>query len=39
LSSREYIALYNDPRFHLLVDPDPGTMEQYILRQYKPFIY
>jgi hypothetical protein len=39
LSSREYIALFNDPRFHLLVDPAPETLEQYILELYKPALY
>jgi hypothetical protein len=39
LSSREYITLFSDPRFRLLVDAAPETLEHYILEQYKPVLY
>ncbi|AEF85977.1 conserved hypothetical protein [Treponema primitia ZAS-2] len=38
LSSREYIGIFNDPRFRLLVDPSAEALEQYILDRYKPVI-
>jgi hypothetical protein len=35
-SSREYTSLLSDPRFTLLVDPDPGLIEKTILEIYRP---
>jgi hypothetical protein len=39
LCSREYIPIFNDPRFHLLVDPAAEVLERYVLDRYKPIIY
>ncbi|MDR2028543.1 MAG: DUF115 domain-containing protein [Treponema sp.] len=39
LSSGEYIHIFNDPRFHLLVDAPAGLLEQYIVEQYQPALY
>jgi hypothetical protein len=39
LSSREYISLFNDSRFHLLVDPGAEALEQYIQEAYMPSLY
>jgi hypothetical protein len=39
LSSLEYIPLFKDPRFHLLVDPTPSTIEEYLLNTYKPVLH
>jgi hypothetical protein len=39
LSSKEYIHIFNDPRFHLLVDPPADLLKQYIVEQYQPVLY
>jgi hypothetical protein len=39
LASREYIRLFNDPRFTLLVDCDGETLERHILETWKPALY
>jgi hypothetical protein len=39
LASREYIRLFNDPRFTLLVDSSGEILEQYILETWKPALY
>jgi hypothetical protein len=39
LSSREYIPLFNDPRFHLMVDPSAEQIEDYFLGSYKPVLH
>jgi hypothetical protein len=38
LSSREYIGIFNDPRFRLLVDPSGPILEKHLLDRYKPGI-
>ncbi|WP_010255895.1 motility associated factor glycosyltransferase family protein [Treponema primitia] len=38
LSSQEYISIFNDPRFRLLVDPSWEALEKHILDRYKPGI-
>ncbi|WP_043923016.1 6-hydroxymethylpterin diphosphokinase MptE-like protein [Leadbettera azotonutricia] len=38
LASKDYVALFQDPRFHLLVDPDPEILEEYILDIYQPVL-
>jgi hypothetical protein len=38
LSVREYIGIFNDSRFHLLVDPPVEVLKQFILEWYKPII-
>ncbi|GHV76120.1 hypothetical protein AGMMS49942_09410 [Spirochaetia bacterium] len=38
LSSRDYIGIFNDPRFRLLVDPSPPALEKHLLDRYKPGI-
>jgi hypothetical protein len=39
LCSKEYIALFNDPRFFLMVDPGEDEIEDYILRSYQPCLF
>ncbi|MDR0388283.1 MAG: DUF115 domain-containing protein [Treponema sp.] len=39
LASKEYIGIFQDPRFHILVDPDPGMLEGFILETYRPALY
>jgi hypothetical protein len=39
LSSKEYIRIFNDPRFRLLVDTPAELLEQYIIEQYQPALY
>jgi hypothetical protein len=39
LSSCEYISLFEDPRFTLVVDADPDLIEKFILEQYSPVLY
>jgi hypothetical protein len=39
LSSREYIFIFNDPRFRLLVDLPPAALETYLLQGYQPIRY
>ncbi|GHU98951.1 hypothetical protein FACS189483_07620 [Spirochaetia bacterium] len=39
LASREYITLFKDPRFFLLVDPAPEALETGILETYQPALY
>jgi hypothetical protein len=39
LASKEYINIFQDSRFHLLVDPDPEILEAFILETYQPALY
>ncbi|MDR0452409.1 MAG: DUF115 domain-containing protein [Treponema sp.] len=39
LASREYIRVFNDPRFTLLVDYDAEALERHILETWKPALY
>jgi hypothetical protein len=39
LSSRDYIALFKDPRFSLIVDPSGEAVEACILELYKPVLH
>jgi hypothetical protein len=39
LSSKEYITLFNDPRFFLMVDPRDEEVEGYIIRNYQPCLF
>jgi uncharacterized Rossmann fold enzyme len=39
LSSRDYIALFRDPRFSLIVDPPEKAVEACILELYKPVLH
>jgi hypothetical protein len=39
LCSKEYITLFNDPRFFLLVDAGPEEIEDYIVRNYQPCLF
>ncbi|MDR1412212.1 MAG: DUF115 domain-containing protein [Spirochaetaceae bacterium] len=39
LASREYIRLFNDPRFTLFVDCDGEALERHILETWKPALY
>jgi hypothetical protein len=39
LASKEYIHIFQDPRFRLLVDPDPEMLEEFILETYRPALY
>jgi hypothetical protein len=39
LASREYIRLFNDPRFTLLVDPGGELVERVILETWKPALH
>jgi hypothetical protein len=39
LASKEYIGVFQDPRFYLLVDPDPEILETFILETYQPALY
>ena len=36
LGSRDYIGVFNDPRFRLLVDPPAEALEQHLLERYQP---
>ena len=36
--SKNYTKILEDPRFSLLVDPDPEEVKSFILQQYKPAI-
>jgi hypothetical protein len=38
LKSREYIGIFNDPRFRLLVDPGAEALKKHLLERYKPAI-
>jgi hypothetical protein len=38
LRSKDYSPLFADPRFRLLVDPNPAAIEQYILENYQPVL-
>jgi hypothetical protein len=38
LKSREYIGIFNDPRFRLLVDPGAEALKKHLLEWYKPAI-
>ncbi|GHV81710.1 hypothetical protein AGMMS49991_02680 [Spirochaetia bacterium] len=39
LTSKEYVQLFNDPRFSLLIDPAMEVLEQYILDTYQPVLH
>jgi hypothetical protein len=39
LCSREYITLFNDPRFFLMVDPGKEAVEEYIVQNYQPCLF
>jgi hypothetical protein len=39
LASRDYIDLFHDPRFHLLIDPNPDALETRILHIYQPVLF
>lgn len=39
LDSKPYLDLWQDPRFHILVDPSPEVIERYILEHYQPILY
>jgi hypothetical protein len=36
LATKEYLRLFGDPRFYLLVDPEPQDIEAAILETYRP---
>lgn len=38
-ASRDYVHIFQDPRFHLLVDPGPETLAGFILETYQPALY
>jgi hypothetical protein len=38
LRAREYIGVFNDPRFRLLVDPTAEALEKHLLERYRPAI-
>jgi hypothetical protein len=38
LASKEYIGLFNDPRFCLLVDPSPSALEEHLLGSWQPVL-
>jgi hypothetical protein len=38
LKSCEYIGVFNDPRFRLLVDPGAEALKKHLLERYKPAI-
>jgi hypothetical protein len=38
LGSRDYIGVFNDPRFRLLVDPTAEALEKHLLERYRPAI-
>jgi hypothetical protein len=38
LRRREYIRVFNDPRFRLLVDPGAEALKQHLLERYRPAI-
>jgi hypothetical protein len=39
LASKSYLALWEDLRLHILVDPKPEQLEGYILQHYQPVLY
>jgi hypothetical protein len=39
LASQDYIALFKDIRFHLLVDVPGAVLEKYVLEQYQPVLH
>jgi hypothetical protein len=39
LASREYIRIFNDPRFTLLVDCTGEALERYVLETWKPALH
>jgi hypothetical protein len=39
LCSKDYIGLFKDPRFFLMVDPGEGEIEDYIVRNYQPCLF
>ena len=38
LKARDYIGVFNDPRFRLLVDPGAEALKKHLLERYKPAI-
>ena len=36
LGSRDYIGVFNDPRFRLLVDPPAEALQKHLLERYRP---
>ena len=38
LCYRDYIKIFNDPRFHFLADPPPHLIEEYITGIYQPIL-
>jgi hypothetical protein len=38
LSSKDFAALFQDPRFHILIDPPDENLEEYILDIYQPVL-
>ncbi|MDR2481656.1 MAG: DUF115 domain-containing protein [Spirochaetaceae bacterium] len=39
LCSREYVTLFSDPRFSLLIDTDCNAIKSYIIENYNPCIH
>ncbi|GHU81652.1 hypothetical protein FACS189468_4680 [Spirochaetia bacterium] len=39
LASRDYIHIFNDPRFRLLVDLSGPALEQYLVNAYRPVLH
>jgi hypothetical protein len=39
LCSKDYIGLFNDPRFFLMADPGEKEIEDYIVRNYQPCLF
>jgi hypothetical protein len=39
LCSKDYIGLFKDPRFFLMVDPGEEEIEDYIVRSYQPCLF
>jgi hypothetical protein len=38
LKSRDYIGIFNDPRFRLLVDPGAEALRSHLLERYRPAV-
>ncbi|MDR3115537.1 MAG: DUF115 domain-containing protein [Treponema sp.] len=39
LDSKSYLDVWQDPRVHILVDPRPEVVEEYIFEHYQPILY
>ena len=39
LCFKDYTKIFNDPRFHILIDADDELIGQFILNHYKPALY